>query len=127
MGVGGTTEGVLAAAAVTCIGGEIQCKPWPRDEKEKEAGIAMGEDVDKVYKTEDMINGDDVFFAATGVSTGDLLRGVRYFSGGATTQSIAMRGRSGTMRWIDARHNFEKLEKLDFMKYVKTRKWSQES
>lgn len=126
MGIGGTTEGVLAAAAIRCIGGEIQCKPWPRDEKEKQAALAKGEDVDKVYKTEDLITTDDVFFAATGVSTGDLLRGVRYFSGGAQTQSIAMRGRSGTMRWIDARHNFEKLEKLDFMKYVKARKWSQE-
>jgi fructose-1,6-bisphosphatase II len=126
MGIGGTPEGVLAAAAIRCIGGGIQCKAWPRDEKERQAAIDRGEDIEKVYQTEDMINSDDVFFAATGVSSGDLLKGVRYFSGGAQTQSIAMRGRSGTMRWIDARHNFEKLEKLDFMKYAKTRRWAQD-
>jgi fructose-1,6-bisphosphatase II len=124
MGIGGTPEGVLAAAAIRCIGGEIQCKAWPRDEKEKEAALAAGENVDKVYSTEDMISGEDVFFAATGVSSGDLLKGVRYFSGGAQTQSIAMRCRSGTMRWIDARHNFGKLEKLDFLKFVEKRRWS---
>jgi fructose-1,6-bisphosphatase II len=126
MGIGGTTEGVLSAAAIRCIGGCIQCKGWPRDEKEKQAAIDKGEDLKKVYTTEDLISSDDVFFAATGVSNGDLLKGVRYFSGGAQTQSIAMRGRSGTLRWIDARHNFDKLEKLDTLKYVKTRKWSQE-
>jgi fructose-1,6-bisphosphatase II len=125
MGVGGTPEGVLSAAAIRCIGGAIQCKGWPRDEKEKQAAIEKGEDLKKVYATEDLISSDDVFFAATGVSSGNLLRGVRYFSGGAQTQSIAMRGRSGTMRWIDARHNFDKLEKLDFIKYAETRKWSQ--
>jgi fructose-1,6-bisphosphatase II len=124
MGVGGTTEGVLSAAAIRCIGGTIQCKAWPRDENEKQAAIARGDDVEKVYKTNDLIDSDDVFFAATGVSSGALLRGVRYFSGGAQTQSIAMRGRSGTMRWVDARHNFEKLEKLDIEKYVKERKWA---
>jgi fructose-1,6-bisphosphatase II len=125
MGVGGTPEGVLSAAAIRCIGGGIQCKAWPRDEKERDAAIARGEDIEKVYKLEDLIDSDDVFFAATGVSSGELLRGVRYFSGGAQTQSIAMRGRSGTMRWVDARHNFEKLEKLDFLKYAESRKWAQ--
>jgi fructose-1,6-bisphosphatase II len=122
MGIGGTPEGVLTAAAIRCIGGTIQCKAWPRDEKERQTAIDSGEDIEKVYKTEDLISSDDVFFAATGVSSGDLLKGVRYFSGGAQTQSIAMRGRSGTMRWVDARHNFDKLEKLDFMKYVKERR-----
>ena len=124
MGIGGTPEGVLSAAAIRCIGGAIQCKGWPRDEKEKQTAIEKGEDLKKVWTTEDMITTDDVFFAATGVSTGNLLKGVRYFSGGATTQSIAMRGRSGTMRWIDARHNFDKLGKLDVIGYGETRKWS---
>jgi fructose-1,6-bisphosphatase II len=124
MGVGGTPEGVLSAAAIRCIGGCIQCKGWPRNEEEKQDAIDKGEDLKKVYCTEDLISSDDVFFAATGVSSGNLLRGVRYFSGGAYTQSIAMRGRSGTMRWVDARHNFEKLEKLDISKYVKDRKWA---
>jgi fructose-1,6-bisphosphatase II len=125
MGVGGTPEGVLSAAAISCIGGCIQCKGWPRDEKEKQLALDKGEDLKKVYTTDDLISSDDVFFAATGVSAGPLLKGVHYFSGGATTQSIAMRGRSGTLRWVDARHNFSKLEKLDISNYVKNRKWSQ--
>jgi fructose-1,6-bisphosphatase II len=116
MGVGGTPEGVLSAAAIRCVGGAIQCKAWPRNDKEKETAIARGEDIDRVYKTEDMVGGDDVFFAATGVSTGDLFKGVRYFSGGAQTESLVMRCRSGTVRWVDARHNFERLDKLDFVK-----------
>jgi fructose-1,6-bisphosphatase II len=114
MGIGGTPEGVLTAAAIHCIGGAIQCKAWPRDDNERAAAIAAGVDIDKVYKTEDLIDSDDVFFAATGISSGELLKGVRYFSGGASTQSIAMRGRSGTVRWIDASHNFERLDKLSF-------------
>jgi fructose-1,6-bisphosphatase II len=113
MGIGGTTEGVLSAAAIHCIGGGIQCKAWPRDEGEREAAIASGVDVDKIYRTEDLINSEDVFFAATGVSSGELLKGVRYFSGGAQTQSLAMRSRSGTIRWIDSWHNFERFDKLD--------------
>jgi fructose-1,6-bisphosphatase II len=112
MGIGGTPEGVLSAAAIHCIGGGIQCKAWPRDDSEREDAIAAGVDVDKVYKTQDLIDSDDVFFAATGVSSGELLKGVRYFSGGAQTQSIAMRGRSGTVRWIDAWHNFDRLDKI---------------
>lgn len=113
MGIGGTCEGVLSAAAIHCIGGGIQCKAWPRDEDEREAAIASGVNPDKVYKMEDLINSEDVFFTATGVSSGELLKGVRYFSGGAQTQSLAMRSRSGTIRWIDSWHNFERLDKLD--------------
>ena len=112
MGVGGTPEGVLSAAAIHCIGGGIQCKAWPRDEKERAAAIANGVNPNKVYKTEDLVNSEDVFFAATGVSSSELLKGVRYFSGGAQTQSLAMRSRSGTIRWIDSWHNFERLDKL---------------
>jgi fructose-1,6-bisphosphatase II len=112
MGIGGTPEGVLSAAAIHCVGGGIQCKAWPRDDSERKAAIAAGVDVDKVYKTGDLIDSGDVFFAATGVSSGELLKGVRYFSGGAQTQSIAMRGRSGTVRWIDSWHNFDRLSKL---------------
>ncbi len=114
MGVGGTPEGVLSAAAIHCIGGGIQCKAWPRNEKERAAAIADGVDLNKVYKTEDLVNSEDVFFAATGVSSSELLRGVRYFSGGVQTQSLAMRSRSGTIRWIDSWHNFERLDKLSF-------------
>jgi fructose-1,6-bisphosphatase II len=117
MGVGGTPEGVLSAAAIHCIGGGIQCKAWPRDESERKAAIAAGVDLDKVYKTEDLIDSDDVFFAATGVSSGELLKGVRYFAGGAQTQSLAMRCRSGTARWIDSWHNFNRLDKLSFFEF----------
>ncbi len=116
MGIGGTPEGVLSAAAIHCLGGDIQCKAWPRDDREVQDAAERGEDIGKVYKLEDLIDSDDVFFAATGVSSGDLLKGVRYFSGGAFTQSIAMRCSSGTARWIDARHNFEKLDKLSLFK-----------
>jgi fructose-1,6-bisphosphatase II len=116
MGIGGTPEGVLSAAAILCIGGAIQCKGWPRDEKEREAAIAAGVNLDKVYKTEDLIDSDDVFFAATGVSSSELLKGVRYTSSGAQTQSLAMRSRSGTIRWIDAWHDFGRLDKLSSIK-----------
>jgi fructose-1,6-bisphosphatase II len=117
MGIGGTPEGVLSAAAIRCIGGGIQCKAWPRDEKERQAAVADGVDLDKVYKTEDLVNGEDVFFAATGVSSGEMLKGVRYSSGGAQTQSLAMRSRSGTIRWIDSWHNFERLDKLSAFEF----------
>ena len=112
MGIGGTPEGVLSAAALRCIGGGIQCQAWPRDEKEREIAVTDGVDVDKVYTTDELVGGEDVFFTATGVSSGELLKGVRYFSGGAQTQSLAMRCRSGTSRWIDAWHNFHRLDKL---------------
>jgi fructose-1,6-bisphosphatase II len=112
MGIGGTPEGVLSAAAIHCVGGGIQCKAWPRNEDEKNMAIEAGVDLNKVYKLQDLIDCDDVFFAATGVSSGELLKGVRYFTGGVQTQSIAMRCRSGTVRWVDSRHNLAKLDKL---------------
>ena len=114
MGVGGSPEGVLAAAAVRCTGGAIQCKPWPRNEEERQAAIERGTDVDHVYDTMELVGGEDVFFAATGASTGELLRGVRFSSGRASTQSLVMRSRSGTIRWIDAIHNFDRLDKIRY-------------
>ena len=112
MGIGGTQEGVLSAAAILCLGGGIQCKAWPKDQEEKQAAIKAGIDLEKVYKIEDMISTDDVYFSATGVSSGELLKGVRYFSGGAQTQSLAMRSLSGTIRWIDSWHDFGRLDRL---------------
>ena len=112
MGIGGTPEGVITAAALRCIGGAIQCKAWPRDDGERAAAEAAGTDLNKVYFTEDLVSGDDVIFAATGASTGDLLRGVRYFDGGAQTHSLALRSRSGTLRWIEAVHDFSRLDKV---------------
>ena len=112
MGIGGTQEGVISAAAILCLGGGIQCKAWPKDDEEKQAAIKAGINLEKVYKIEDMISTDDIYFSATGVSSGELLKGVRYFSGGAQTQSLAMRSLSGTIRWIDSWHDFERLDRL---------------
>ncbi len=114
MGIGGSPEGVLAAAAVRCTGGAIQCKPWPRTLEERQAAIDRGTDVDHIYDTMELVGGEDVFFAATGASTGELLRGVRFFAGGAFTQSLVMRSRSGTIRWIDSFHNFDRLDKISY-------------
>jgi len=114
MGIGGTPEAVLSAAAMHCINGAIQCKPWPRNERERAAALAAGVDLDMVYTGEDLVANEDVFFAATGVSSGELLKGVRYFGGGAWTQSLVMRSRSGTIRWMDSTHDFKRLDKLRF-------------
>ena len=114
MGIGGTPEGVITAAAIRCIGGAIQCKAWPRDDKERDAAIAAGADLSKVYSAEELVSGEDVFFAATGASTGDLLNGVRFFANGAQTHSLAMRSRSGTVRWVDSVHDFTRLDKMQF-------------
>jgi len=113
MGIGGAPEGVLAAAALACLGGEMQCMLWPRDEAERAAAEAAGYDLNKVYTISDLVGDGDVFFAATGVTDGELLRGVRFFGGGATTQSIVMRSYSGTVRTITTRHNFTRLGKIE--------------
>jgi fructose-1,6-bisphosphatase II len=117
MGVGGTTEGVLSAAAIKCIGGEIQCKVWPRNKEERQQALDSRFDIEKVYKTDDLISSDDVFFAATGVSSGELLKGVQYSGGGAKTQSLAMRSKSGTIRWIDSWHNLNRLDKVSQIEF----------
>ena len=112
MGIGGTPEGVLSAAALKCVGGAIYGKLWPRDDEERQKLIDDGYDLDRVLTTDDLVGGRDVFFAATGVTTGALLRGVRYTREGAITDSIVMRSRSGTVRRIEAHHSFEKLEQI---------------
>jgi fructose-1,6-bisphosphatase II len=116
-GVGGTPEGVISAAALKCVGGGIQGRLWPRDDEERERLLAAGLDPDRVLHTDDLVAGDDVFVAATGVTTGALLRGVQYLPDGAITDSIVMRSRSGTVRRIQARHSFEKLSKLSGLEY----------
>ena len=109
-GIGGTPEGVISAAALKCVGGGIQGKLWPRDEDERQKLVAEGLDPERVLTTDDLVAGEDVFVAATGVTTGSLLRGVRYLPDGAVTDSIVMRSRSGTVRRIEASHHLEKLE-----------------
>jgi fructose-1,6-bisphosphatase II len=112
MGIGGTPEGVIAAAAVKCLGGAVQGRLWPRDDEERQKLIDAGYDVDRVLATDDLVGGDDVFVAATGVTSGALLRGVRATKDSAITDSIVMRSRSGTVRRIEAHHSLEKLERF---------------
>ena len=108
-GIGGTPEGVISAAALKCVGGGIQGKLWPRNDEERQALIDAGYDLDRVLLTDDLVQSDNVFVSATGVTTGALLRGVRYVNDGAITDSIVMRSRSGTVRRIEARHQLSKL------------------
>ncbi len=110
MGIGGTPEGITAACALKCMGGMIQAKLWPLDDSEREKALAGGHDLDRVLTTDDLVAGDNCFFVATGVTSGDLLKGVRYRAGGAYTQSIVMRSKSGTIRVIDSYHRLEKLK-----------------
>src|SRR2546430_3565203 len=116
-GVGGTPEGVISAAALKCVGGGIQGKLWPRDDEERQRISDAGIDPERVLHTEDLVAGQDVFVAATGVTTGSLLRGVRYLPNGAITDSIVMRSRSGTSRRIEATHALDKLQALTGLEY----------
>ncbi|MFM8944511.1 MAG: class II fructose-bisphosphatase [Actinomycetota bacterium] len=117
MGIGGTPEGVVAAAALKCLGGAIQGRLHPRSAEERAALVAAGYDPARVLTTDDLVAGEDVFFAATGITDGSLLRGVRYDAAGATTWSMVMRSRSGTVRRVEAWHSFEKLETYSRIAY----------
>ncbi|MEV8432206.1 class II fructose-bisphosphatase [Streptomyces sp. HUAS 31] len=109
LGIGGTPEGIISACAVKCLGGTIQGKLWPKDDEERQRAIDAGHDLDRVLMTDDLVSGDNVFFVATGITDGELLRGVRYRSENATTDSIVMRSKSGTVRRIDSEHRLSKL------------------
>jgi fructose-1,6-bisphosphatase II len=109
-GIGGTPEGVISAAALKCMGGAIQGRLWPRNEAERNAATEAGYDLNRVLTTDDLVAGDNCFFSATGITDGDLVKGVHYTSGTAYTQSLVMRSRSGTVRMIDAHHALDKLE-----------------
>lgn len=117
MGIGGTPEGVLAAAALRCMGGNIQGKLYARNQDEIDRGRKMGYDFNQVLTIDDLVASDDVFFAATGLTTGDLLRGVDYFPDGATTDSLVMRGLTGTVRRITATHRLTKLSEISSIPY----------
>jgi fructose-1,6-bisphosphatase II len=116
-GIGGTPEGVIAAAALKCLGGEIQGRLWPRNDAERDAAIALDYDLDKVLMTEDLVGGDNCFFSATGITDGELLRGVRFHDHGATTQSLVMRSLSGTVRKVDGFHRLDKLQEISSVAY----------
>ncbi|MDQ4048699.1 MAG: fructose-bisphosphatase class II, partial [Actinomycetota bacterium] len=112
-GIGGTPEGVLSASAIKCIGGKIIGKLWPSSDEERRAALDAGYDLDRVLETDDLVSGENVFFSATGVTAGDMLAGV-HFEGpeGATTESLVMRSRSGTVRKVHARHDRAKLRAI---------------
>ncbi len=109
LGIGGTPEGVITAAALKCMGGEQQGRLWPRDDGERQAAIDAGYDLDQVLTTDDLVKGDNCFFAATGITDGELLKGVRFTRRIATTQSLVMRSKSGTVRQVNAQHQLSKL------------------
>ena len=117
MGIGGTPEGVISAAALKCVGGALQGRLWPRNDAERQQLVDEGYDPDAVLKTDDLVSGDDVFVAATGVTSGALLQGVRSTRDGAITDSIVMRSRSGTVRRIEAHHALEKLSRFAGVQY----------
>ena len=116
-GIGGTPEGVISAAAIKCIGGGFVGRLWPRDDEERQAALDAGYDLDRQLNQDDLVQGDDCFFSATGVTDGDVLEGVRYEGSTASTESIVMRARSGTVRRIQARHNRAKLRRFTGERY----------
>jgi fructose-1,6-bisphosphatase II len=117
-GIGGTPEGVISAAALKCVGGGIQGRLWPRNDEERQKLLDEGLDPARVLRTDDLVSGNDVFVAATGVTTGSLLQGVRYTPGGAVTDSIVMRSRSGTVRRVVAQQSLAKLSALTGFEYT---------
>ena len=117
MGIGGTPEGVIAASAVKCLGGAVQGRLWPRDDEERQKLVDAGYDPDRVLTTDDLVGGENIFVAATGVTDGALLNGVRVSGDGAVTDSIVMRSRSGTVRRVEAYHHLEKLSRLSGREY----------
>lgn len=118
MGIGGAPEAVLTAAALKCLGGEIQCKVWPRNDEEWARLAELGLDSKQVLTTHDLVRGENVVVAATGITSGEFLRGVEYFGGGARTHSVVMRSRSGTVRHIEATHRWDKLMRISDMPYA---------
>jgi fructose-1,6-bisphosphatase II len=116
-GIGGTPEGVIAAAAMKCMGGEIQGRLWPRNEGERTAAISAGYDLDRVLLTDDLVKGDNCFFAVTGITDGEVLKGVHYDARGASTQSLVMRSKTGTVRLVNARHRLDKLKSYSAIEF----------
>jgi len=112
LGVGGTPEGIIAACAMKCLGGVIQGRLWPRDDAERRKALDAGHDLHRVLTTDDLVTGENAFVAITGITDGELVRGVRYRAGGAITSSLVMRSKSGTVRRIDSEHRLDKLRKF---------------
>jgi fructose-1,6-bisphosphatase II len=123
MGVGGSPEAVIAACALKCTGGDMQCKLWPRNDAERQKALDEGLELDRVLEIDDLVSGDNVFVAATGITHGDLLGGVQYTGAGAKTHSLSMRSRSGTVRFIHATHRWEKLMQSRSIPYDELVDW----
>ena len=117
IGIGGTPEGVITAAALKCMGGEQLGRLWPRNDRERQQAIDQGYDLDRILTVDDLIQSDDCFFAATGITDGDLLTGVHFDSQGATTESLVMRSKSGTVRQVTAHHRLEKVSEYSDIEY----------
>jgi fructose-1,6-bisphosphatase II len=110
LGIGGSPEAIISACALKCVGGNMQCKLWPRDEEERAQCSSLGMDIDGVLTLDDLVASDNVYFAATGVTDGDWLTGVKYLGGSIVTSSLVMRSKSGTIRYVSAEHKYKKLE-----------------
>jgi fructose-1,6-bisphosphatase II len=117
-GIGGTPEGVIAAAALKCMGGELQGRLWPRNDDERRAAVDAGYDLERVLGTDDLVGGDNCFFAATGITDGELLKGVHFSRAGASTQSLVMRSKSGTVRLVNAQHQLSKLSRFSSIDFA---------
>src|SRR4051812_48861985 len=121
LGIGGTPEGIISAAAMKCMGGNIQGRLWPKDDAERQRAIDAGHDLDRVLTTDELVCCDNVFFVATGVTDGEQLKGVRYRGGSATTSSLVMRSRSGTIRYVESQHQFAKLRAYSMIDFERHR------
>ena len=121
LGIGGTPEGIIAACAIKCLGGVIQGRLWPKDEAERRKALDAGHDLDRILHTDDLVSGDNVFFVATGITDGELLRGVHYGPETATTSSLVMRSKSGTIRQIDSTHRLSKLRAYSAIDFDRAR------
>ena len=118
MGIGGSPEAVLAACALKCIGGDIQCRPFPRDDAERQHALQMGADLNKLYSIDDLARGDNIFVSLTGITNGELVDGVKYYEHGVETHSLVMRSKSGTVRDVRARHRLDKLMAYSEIEFV---------
>jgi fructose-1,6-bisphosphatase II len=117
MGIGGSPEAVIAAAALKCAGGDMQCRLWPRNDEERRLAEEYNIDLTRIFRIDDLVGGDDVFFAATGITDGELLDGVKYFRDGASTHSLVMRAVSGTVRYISSTHQISKLRQMTHLPF----------
>jgi fructose-1,6-bisphosphatase II len=122
LGIGGAPEAVVSACALKCIGGDMQCKPWPRSEEEAQKAREMGAELDRVYRLDDLVSGDNIFVSLTGITNGELVDGVKYYEHGVVTHSLVMRSKSGTVRDVRARHRLDKLMAYSSIEFAQAKR-----